>query len=333
MANTIGWGKGTQNNTNGWGKYQNTIDAGSVYADSYAGETVLVGTSAAFSYSKSSYHQDEADPTPTITGTTGGSFNASAGLVFVDTGTHNSTTGQIDLSASTIDSHIITYNVDGVQSGQTVGVTASPFITNDFSMQFDGAGDYITLGSGNYGFSSLTTNGQTLDNLSISVWFKNQGGSGNQSLLTWWASGSGSQPYLDAFLSYNPSTRDVRFGDSWPNAYTFPSAATNWTHMVAVKTTSNAYIYVNGSLVSTKGSSLSFGFNRELRIGGNQGSGEWFNGKIDEVALWNTALGETAIQEIYNATANNTGKVLDLNTDSGNYTSSANLQYWNRLGD
>ena len=116
MANTIDWGKATQNNTNGFGKYQNTIGAASVYAVSYGFETSIVKTSASFSYSKSSYHQDEADPTPTITGTTGGSFNASAGLVFVDTGTHNSTTGQIDLSASTIDSHIITYTVDGVQS-------------------------------------------------------------------------------------------------------------------------------------------------------------------------------------------------------------------------
>ena len=54
---------------------------------------------------------------------------------------------------------------------------------------------------------------------------------------------------------------------------------------------------------------------------------------MDEVAIWNTALGETAIQEIYNATNNNTGKALDLSTDYNNYTSSSNLQYWNRLGD
>ena len=71
MANNIGWGKGTQNNTNGWGKFQNTIGAASVYAVSYAGETVIEGTSAAFSYSASSFHQGEADPTPTITGYNG----------------------------------------------------------------------------------------------------------------------------------------------------------------------------------------------------------------------------------------------------------------------
>ena len=37
-----------------------------------------------------------------------------------------------------------------------------------------------------------------------------------------------------------------------------------------------------------------------------------------------TAL-STAITEIYNATANNTGKALDLSTDYNNYTSSSKL--------
>ena len=133
MANTIGWGKGTQNNTNGWGKYQNTIDAGSIYADSYAGETVLIGTSAAFSYSKSSFHQDESDPTPTITGTTGGTFSATPSGLSI-----NTSTGTIDLDNSTIQSYTITYTVSGVSANQTLAVTASPFIANNFSMQFDG---------------------------------------------------------------------------------------------------------------------------------------------------------------------------------------------------
>jgi len=53
MANTIGWGKATQNNDNGFGKYQNTIGAASIYAESYAGETAVVGTSAAYSSTRS----------------------------------------------------------------------------------------------------------------------------------------------------------------------------------------------------------------------------------------------------------------------------------------
>ena len=50
------------------------------------------------------------------------------------------------------------------------------------------------------------------------------------------------------------------------------------------------------------------------------------NGKIDEVAIWDTALTSTQVSEIYNATGTNTTK--DLTTVSG-----SNLVYWNRMGD
>lgn len=58
---------------------------------------------ATISYAQTNYCQQDADPTPTITGTTGGSFSAAAGLVL------NGTTGTIDVSASTPGSYTITY--------------------------------------------------------------------------------------------------------------------------------------------------------------------------------------------------------------------------------
>jgi len=67
---------------------------------------------ATFAYSDSAYRQDAADPTPTITGLAGGTFSGSTGLVI------NSTTGEIDLSASTEASHTITY--DTTLSGSSV---------------------------------------------------------------------------------------------------------------------------------------------------------------------------------------------------------------------
>jgi len=52
----------------------------------------------------------------------------------------------------------------------------------------------------------------------------------------------------------------------------------------------------------------------------------FFDGNIDELAIWNTALTSTQISEIYNATSTNLTK--DLTTVSG-----SNLKYWNRMGD
>ena len=55
-------------------------------------------------------------------------------------------------------------------------------------------------------------------------------------------------------------------------------------------------------------------------------SGYYFDGIIDEVGIWNTALTSTQVAEIYNATGTNTTK--DLST-----IEPSNLKYWNRMGD
>ena len=73
---------------------------------------------------------------------------------------------------------------------------------------------------------------------------------------------------------------------------------------------------------------------RLLTIGAYEPGGFNYNwdGKLDEVAIWNTALTDgtggtvNQIAEIYNATSTNLTK--DLTTVSG-----SNLVYWNRMGD
>ena len=93
--------------------------------------------------------------------------------------------------------------------------------------------------------------------------------------------------------------------------------------MVGVKTTDNAYIYVNGNLVSTKGSALSFGINRECRIGGNQGAGEYFVGDISNVSLWEYNLSASQIREIYNE---------GLPSNLNNFSGTAPVAWW-QLGE
>ena len=274
--------------------------------------------SADFSYSKSSYHQDEADPTPTITGTPGGSFNADAGVVFVDTGTYNSSTGQIDLSASTIDSHIITYTVDGVQSGQTIGITASPFIANTFSMQFDGVNDYIDVGNSiDLGLNST-----------VSMWL-NLDSAYNGILL-------GEDSYsFDYFLYPYSSGFYVRIAGTfkfYSSIHTYLTAG-SWHHLALVRSGDSIEVFVNGV---SRGTNTGFGTATNTKfdtIAATPNGTSPLGGKIDEFAAWNTALSSDAVTEIYNATNDNTGKALDLSTDYNNYTSSSNLQYWNRLGD
>ena len=296
--------------------------------------------SADFSYSKSSYHQDEADPTPTITGTAGGSFNADAGVVFVDTGTYNSSTGQIDLSASTIDSHIITYTVDGVQSGQTIGITPSPYLDNTYSMEFDGT-NYVNA-------SSLSSTLQSLTVGSISMWWKPVDAtpsSGNCLLSV-----ASTTVTNDYFAMYNITNGKfyAQLKDNGINYWVLQTDAAafsdnTWHHIVITQNGTEPELYVNGvkpaQTFTTSTNKTKWWDDitiEQVNIGAliwSGGTSGNASGKIDEVAIWNTALSSDAVQEIYNATNNNTGKALDLTQDSGNYNASSNLQYFNRLGD
>ena len=324
MANTIGWGKGTQNNTNGWGKYQNTIGAASIYEDSYAGETVLIGTSAAFSYSASSFHQGEADPTPTITGTTGGTFSATPSGLSI-----NTSTGTIDLDNSDIQSYTITYTVGGVSANQTLAVTASPFVANNFSMQFDGAQDSRIV-------TEIDTTG--ID-FSFSCWVKHSGNFQGNFIRPLFHSLATSNVQFGGFILYHSTGSNLSLYDG--SNFGSSLSINTWHHVAGVwdNTTKNLKYYLNGSLDLDTTFPSYVNISRTLEIGdlstgySSTNYRSW-DGKIDEYAFWSgNKLSDEAIQEIYNATANNTGKVLDLNTDYNNYTSSSNLQYWNRLGD
>jgi hypothetical protein len=69
-----------------------------------------------FSYGSSSYCSIEADPTPAITGTLGGAFSSTSGL------TINSSTGVIDLDASTAGIYAVTYTTLGTSAGSCAGI-------------------------------------------------------------------------------------------------------------------------------------------------------------------------------------------------------------------
>ncbi len=86
---------------------------------------------ASFSYSKSGYCQSESDPTPTITGETGGTFSSTSGLAL------NSTTGQIDLSASTLGNYVVTYTTTAPdQNSATVNVSITDGDVATFAYTF-----------------------------------------------------------------------------------------------------------------------------------------------------------------------------------------------------
>ena len=55
---------------------------------------------------------------------------------------------------------------------------------------------------------------------------------------------------------------------------------------------------------------------------------KYFDGKIDEVAVWNDELTSAEVTAIYNS-----GNMLNVSSDSGNYASAANLQGYYRFNE
>ena len=303
--------------------------------------TINAADNAAFSYSASSFEPTDADPTPTITGLTGGTFSGTTGLVI------NSTTGEIDLSASTEASHIVTYNTSTSGSSvcpntSTFGVTiAVAGISNVYSMNFDGINDYIDV-------STIGSTLQTLNNGTLSFWIKPTTISGTQTVL-----GYGNTTTTADFFSVSTLTggklrllfRNDSSGTAWPtNGVDLRSNASvittnNWYHICVISDGSSYTVYLNGSAISMNvdaGSNSGKWFGdisgvtmNKTFIGAKESSssiGNYFDGSIDEVGIWNTALTAPQVAQIYNATS--TGKTADLSTISG-----SNLKYWNRLGD
>jgi len=70
-----------------------------------------------------------------------------------------------------------------------------------------------------------------------------------------------------------------------------------WSHLAATYDGATLKLYVNGTLVSSKAATGAIqAGTRALRIGGNAIWSEWFQGLIDEVRVYNRALGAAEIQ-------------------------------------
>jgi len=275
---------------------------------------VVLSDNATFSYSASSFPQDGSNPTPT-TVLAGGTFTSSSGLVFVD-----ATTGEINLSASTIGSYTITYNTTPVgnlcpsTSTETIAIGAAlAQINNVYSMEFDGANNLIDTGE-----SILHTTSPTVFSVSAWININDLSTDMNGSLGNIIADAPAGSPTNGGFwlayddrntsvspiegISYNIKTSTGFQRGKSNNNVIFDDT---WAHIVLVLD-GQATLYING-VNSTNRTEDSQGTlvtqSNELTIGGFDNFSFDYKGLIDEVAIFNVVLTEAEVQSIYNATA------------------------------
>tara|TARA_R110002012_G_scaffold156266_4_gene317247 strand:+ start:7121 stop:10984 length:3864 start_codon:yes stop_codon:yes gene_type:complete len=210
----------------------------------------------------------------------------------------------------------------------TIKILASnpPSWSNVYSVEFDGVDDYSLTDSGFYLAASTST---------TSMWFKLNGTGGattgnnimysatapSDCLIWLWAAGATS--YIRV---YHPLYGSVIV---WGWGITNP---TDWHHIVITYNQSEGEmkIYGDGDLKSTTTATVAVHSGYSPAYIGRLSTGTWgiFGGNIDEVGNWSSTLSAAEVTAIYNS-----GTPTDLAVDAGDYTSSANLDgYW-RMGD
>jgi len=171
--------------------------------------------------------------------------------------------------------------------------------TNGFALQFDGTDDLLNCGNG--GSLQITGNKITLEAMINVNEFKSQPFAGSVIVKD---QGSNSSGYMircggSGIINFNIGN------GSWHEINTpANSIQLNQWHQVAATYDGSAMkIYIDGELKAQQSIALTIGNanNSNLLIGESPGfSGRVFNGKIDEVRIWNVARTQSQIQNTMN---------------------------------
>ena len=206
-------------------------------------------------------------------------------------------------------------------------------IANRQAMSFNGTDQYV---SAEHNSSlNLTTE------FTVSMWVNISGGTNYRGLFT-----KGSiNPY--GYGSYsasiiNNSNNKIRFylGSSTSVAVNLTTntglSSNTWHHLAFVYNGSQGFakVYIDGSQAPTSSATIPssiYSNTEDFHIGAYYSDSLLFNGKLDEVAVFNTALSGPKIKQIYDATAVVGGVPQTANLFTGGLSSS--LVYWNRMGD
>ena len=246
---------------------------------------------------------------------------------------NSDTTQAISVAPTTTTTYTVTVtdsNGCTAQASQEItpstNATAIASIDNDAAMSFNGTDQYIQATS-----SIVTGN----NSRSFSLWYKTSSTIAQIPLSIGDPTDTASNSQFAYCLNrVDDSEKAAIFGKANDtNAFDVPNTADgNWHHLVVTYDQSNLKVYIDGNLEATPGlPSSNYATSSGLTIGSWSDNNRYFDGSIDEVAIWDSALSSCDIKGIYEGSiGSNAGKaanLLDANT-----TIPAPV-YWNRMGD
>ena len=229
-------------------------------------------------------------------------------------------------SVTVTDSNGCTATASQEITASTAGTTIAA-IDNNNTMTFNGIDAYINT---NYSIPS--------GNKTISFWFNSSyagyqsimGNTSDSFILGYWSS----QFAVPQGISYLQGSTSKAFAIT--ASVTDEFADGNWHHFVYTYD-GNSKIYIDGTerTISYRAGTLSSDdivVVENLGLGLNITGYPKYSGKLDEVAIFNTALSSCDVKGIYEATTTVSGQPKTANLLDANTTIPAPV-YWNRMGD
>lgn len=198
-------------------------------------------------------------------------------------------------------------NNNGTINGATL--TTDRFGNQNSAFLFDGIRSYIQVPSS----SSLSN----VPSITISGWFNASNFTSDQGLVTKWFAknlGYGNTDAYSCILSKNTYTNNLPSIIGATNTYSGYDLKTSnsipintWTHFVFTHDNiTGGKLYINGHLEATIISNqVICSSTNPLIIGADNNLGNiyrLFNGKLDDIGIWNRALTQAEIQQLYTIT-------------------------------
>ncbi len=210
-------------------------------------------------------------------------------------------------TSGTIATNLGSLGTDGNYSGPTLGVTGA--IAGNTAANFDGVNDSVNLGTFDVNGTGLTMtawfNADDFDTHDQRLISKALSTGSNQAQDHWWMLStmqSGSD-YVLRLRVQAGGTTDTLIASSGA------LSANQWNFAAATydQTTGSMQLYLNGTLVGSKTHSTGGAVNTDptqtVMIGANPNGYGYFDGRIDEVAVFDKAISQSQLQAIYNSTA------------------------------
>jgi len=186
------------------------------------------------------------------------------------------------------------------------------------ALDFDGANDYVVIPA-----STGINNHFAANNITVEGWFYPTSSPGGSPVLIGEAyMGDGNVE----FSIYQNGT--IIYGGFYDGGWEQTSTnitLNTWQHIACTYDQSNINLYINGVLLSSVSNTnpLPLG-TEEWRIGRRWDSPEYYQGKMDEIRVWNVARTQTQIQDNMNCSLNGTQANLVANYNFNVGTPNAN---------